>query len=171
MSETSSSMSQENALGLFELSPVPAWIHHRHTLAFLEVNAAAIREFGYTREEFRSRTIADLRAEPDRERLLEMLEREASGPRTRGPWALLHEDGSSALYDLTATDVFVDGQPGVFVIVYPVAPEVAHIAALAADQHRAEMLMTQVAVCRGRRDVRGATVVARGFRGHLIRIS
>lgn len=37
---------------LFENNPLPAWVVDRSTLAFLTVNAAAIRRYGWTREEF-----------------------------------------------------------------------------------------------------------------------
>jgi len=49
---------------LFEQAPWPKWLVHMETLRFLDVNDAAIECFGYTREEFLSRTLADLRS-PD----------------------------------------------------------------------------------------------------------
>jgi diguanylate cyclase (GGDEF)-like protein/PAS domain S-box-containing protein len=39
---------------LFEQNPVPAWVCDRDTLAFLNVNVAAIRRYGWTREDFLS---------------------------------------------------------------------------------------------------------------------
>ena len=37
---------------LFEASPMPMWVYDAETLAFLAVNDAAIRHYGYTRDEF-----------------------------------------------------------------------------------------------------------------------
>ena len=46
-------------------SNTPMWIFDTETLAFLEVNEAAIRRYGYTREEFLRMTILDIRPVED----------------------------------------------------------------------------------------------------------
>ena len=46
---------------LFDANPTPMWIYDLETLRFLEVNAAAIAQYGYTREEFLARTARDIR--------------------------------------------------------------------------------------------------------------
>jgi PAS domain S-box-containing protein len=46
---------------LFHSNPNPMWVFDLETLAFLEVNEAAIRHYGYAREEFLAMTIADIR--------------------------------------------------------------------------------------------------------------
>ena len=55
---------------LFEQNPLPAWVYDRKTLAFLTVNDAAIRRYGWTREDFLSgMTLAEIiapRARPGR---------------------------------------------------------------------------------------------------------
>jgi PAS domain S-box-containing protein len=45
---------------LFESSPMPTWVVDGATLAFLEVNTAAIARYGWSREEFLSRSIGDV---------------------------------------------------------------------------------------------------------------
>jgi two-component system, cell cycle sensor histidine kinase and response regulator CckA len=45
---------------LFEANPQPMWVYDRRTLAFLAVNDAAIRHYGYSREEFQGMAILDL---------------------------------------------------------------------------------------------------------------
>jgi PAS domain S-box-containing protein len=42
---------------VFNGSPQPLWVHARDTLTFLLVNEAALRQYGWTREELLSRTI------------------------------------------------------------------------------------------------------------------
>jgi diguanylate cyclase (GGDEF)-like protein/PAS domain S-box-containing protein len=39
---------------LFEHNPLPAWVYDRSTLVFLNVNAAAVARYGWTREDFLS---------------------------------------------------------------------------------------------------------------------
>ena len=50
---------------LFHLSPIPMWVYDLETLAFLDVNSAAIDHYGYSFEEFLAMTIADIRPKED----------------------------------------------------------------------------------------------------------
>jgi len=61
--------SEERYRLLFESNPHPMWIYDRETLRFLEVNDAAVRHYGYTREEFLAMTIEDIRPEEKAPRL------------------------------------------------------------------------------------------------------
>jgi PAS domain S-box-containing protein len=45
---------------LFHLSPQPMWVFDLESLYFLNVNNAAIKHYGYSREEFLSMTISDI---------------------------------------------------------------------------------------------------------------
>lgn len=45
---------------IFELSPLPCWLFDAETGMFLEVNPAAVREYGYSREEFLRMHLADI---------------------------------------------------------------------------------------------------------------
>ena len=49
---------------LFEASPLPMWVYDAETLAFLAVNDAAVRHYGYSREEFLAMTITRHPARP-----------------------------------------------------------------------------------------------------------
>jgi len=50
---------------LFINNPNPLWIYDTKSLEFLAVNYAAIAKYGYTKEEFLSMTIADIRPKED----------------------------------------------------------------------------------------------------------
>ncbi len=50
---------------LFENNPHPMWVHDVYTLAFLAVNDAALRHYGYTRDEFLAMTALDIRPPED----------------------------------------------------------------------------------------------------------
>lgn len=50
---------------LFESSSLPTWICDLETLAFLEVNQAAVNQYGYSREEFLTMTIREIRPSED----------------------------------------------------------------------------------------------------------
>src|SRR6478672_4305443 len=58
---------------LFELSPVPIWVFDVQTLRFLDVNIAAITNYGYSKTEFLSMTINDIRPKEDIEHVKEIV--------------------------------------------------------------------------------------------------
>src|SRR6058998_528116 len=50
---------------LFQDNPQPMWVFDSETLAFLDVNDAAIQHYGYSRDEFLGMTIKDIRLRED----------------------------------------------------------------------------------------------------------
>ena len=77
---------------LFASHPLPMWVYDTRTLAFLDVNEAAVADYGYAREEFLAMTIRDLRSADDVPALLGSVA--SQRPRDRsGPWRHLCKDG------------------------------------------------------------------------------
>jgi PAS domain S-box-containing protein len=70
LAEETLAKSEEKYRLLFSGNPLPAWVFDTETLAFLEVNDAAIAHYGYSREEFLSMTIRDIRPEEDVQSLM-----------------------------------------------------------------------------------------------------
>jgi len=58
---------------LFYQSPVPQWIFDLETSQFLDVNEAAVRKYGYSRAEFLSMSIFDIRPAEDRDSIREVV--------------------------------------------------------------------------------------------------
>jgi PAS domain S-box-containing protein len=58
---------------LFLNNPIPTYIFDESTLEFIEVNEAAIESYGYTKEEFASMTLRDLRIKEEIPELMESL--------------------------------------------------------------------------------------------------
>ena len=56
---------------LFRDHPLPMWVYDLETLAFLEVNHAAVKKYSYAREEFLRMTLKDIRPSEDRTHLLD----------------------------------------------------------------------------------------------------
>ncbi|MEO6149627.1 MAG: PAS domain S-box protein [Mucilaginibacter sp.] len=65
ISNTDLEMSKEMYSDLFNFSPLPAWVAEMKTLRFLDVNNAAVLHYGYTREEFLSMTLKEIRLPED----------------------------------------------------------------------------------------------------------
>jgi PAS domain-containing protein len=57
--------SEEQYRLLFESNPLPMWVFNRSDLRFLAVNEAAVRHYGFSRQEFLAMTIAEIRPEED----------------------------------------------------------------------------------------------------------
>jgi PAS domain S-box-containing protein len=56
---------------LFESNPHPMWVYDISNLNFLEVNEAAVRKYGYTRNEFLQMALKDIHPAEDIDRLLD----------------------------------------------------------------------------------------------------
>lgn len=64
---------------LFLHHPVATWVYDLETLVFLEVNDAAVRQYGFSRDELLGMTIKDLRPPEDVGRLLGNMSGEPEG--------------------------------------------------------------------------------------------
>ena len=73
---------------LFKANPHPMWLYDIDTLRFLEVNDAAVHYYGYSREEFLSMSIKDIRPEEDIQSLMGHLQQttEHDGFNEAGVW-------------------------------------------------------------------------------------
>ncbi|MGH7508800.1 MAG: MASE1 domain-containing protein [Gemmatimonadales bacterium] len=79
---------------LFEGHPHPLWVYDRETLRFLAVNEAAVRHYGYSREEFLGMTLEDIRPPEDVERLRERRSSSEDGLLDAGEWRHRKKDGT-----------------------------------------------------------------------------
>lgn len=99
-------ISEEQYRTIFFKSPLPKLIYDFETLQFLEVNEAAIRHYGYTRDEFLSMTIKDIRPKEDIEHLLNDLKKIGKGPDSRqGYFRHLKKNGEIIIVDTTAHSI------------------------------------------------------------------
>jgi len=71
--------SEERYRRMFANHPHPMWVFDVETLAFLEVNDAAIARYGYSREEFLSMTLEDIRSPEDVPTLRKILSTNKNG--------------------------------------------------------------------------------------------
>ncbi|MDI6747231.1 MAG: PAS domain S-box protein [Rhodocyclaceae bacterium] len=85
--------SEESHRDLFASNPHPMWVYDLETLAFLAVNDAAIRHYGYSRNEFLGMTIKDIRPAEDVPRLLENVAHVGNGFDEAGIWRHRTKDG------------------------------------------------------------------------------
>lgn len=67
-------ISERRYSDLFHLSPIPMWVYDINTLCFLDVNDSAIKNYGYSFDEFLQMTILEIRPEEDVPQILERIE-------------------------------------------------------------------------------------------------
>ena len=102
--------SEEQYRLLFESNPHPMWVYDLETLAFLAVNAAAIHHYGYTREEFLSMTLKDIRPPEDIPALLDSVARAPLGLEEAGVWKHRRKDGSIIYVEITSHTIEFAGR-------------------------------------------------------------
>ena len=103
---------------LFDAHPQPMWVFDPDTLRFLSVNRAAVRQYGWSEEEFLERTIADIRPPEDVARM-EAAAREATASGRMGPsgvWRHRRRDGSLLDVEIHAEPVTYRGRPARLVV-------------------------------------------------------
>lgn len=115
---------------LFENNPFPMWIFDRDTLAFLAINDAATHYYGYTRSEFLSMTIIDIRPAGDVPALLRETTPDADDFKRVGVWKHIRKDGRSIDVDITSHEILFEGRPARFVLAMDVTEREAAEAAV-----------------------------------------
>ncbi len=103
---------------LFENSPLPMWVYDVESLKFLAVNDAAVDMYGYTKEEFLSMTIMEIRSKRERERLLNVIEEHhKTSSIDGGTWKHKRKDGSTVFVEVSTHALIWDRHNGRMVLV------------------------------------------------------
>jgi len=102
--------SEERYRSLFENNPNPMLIFDLDTLEILAVNEAAIRLYGYSREEFLSLTTKDIRPPEDIPAFLKKINGVMAGFDLAGVWRHLKKDGSIIHVAITTHTLTFDGR-------------------------------------------------------------
>ena len=113
--------SEERYRQLFDRVPLPMLLFELDTLKILGVNKAAVQHYGYSREEWTSMTIADIRPPEDVPALLNDLERHVDSPKI---WRHRRRDGSIILVEITTRGIEFDGKRASIVIANDVTARV-----------------------------------------------
>jgi len=99
-------LSKERYRLLFESNPHPVWVYDLETLAILDVNNAAAQSYGYSREEFLTLTIKDLRPPEDVPSLLQNIAASGSSSQDCGVWTHRKKNGSLIAVEVVSHPLF-----------------------------------------------------------------
>jgi two-component system, cell cycle sensor histidine kinase and response regulator CckA len=114
----------------FEHSPLPMWVYDVDTLRLLDVNHAALEQYGYGRDEFLQLTIRDLRPPEDVPLLEQRLRMVKSGGELPPvAWRHRRKNGSTALVRVVSRAMELGGRPVRLVVAeeIPVAPSAEQV--------------------------------------------
>ena len=109
---------------LFEASPQPMWVVDRETLRYLAANDAAVSHYGYSRDEFLSMTIRDLRPAEDIAAVEKATERNRPGLQNMGIWRHLKKDGAVIHVDIATHALTFTGRSAWLVLAHDVTDRV-----------------------------------------------
>lgn len=98
---------------MFEANPNPMWVFDAKSYRFLAVNEAAVRRYGYSREEFLAMTIRDIRPAEE----VPLLERALlEGTVSERLWRHRKRDGSQIMVEASAHEIHYAGHRAVVVL-------------------------------------------------------
>lgn len=103
-------VSENSYRSLFELNPQPMWIYDLETLQFLDVNHAAVDHYGYSRDEFLSMTLKDIRPVEKIAVLLEDVKHTTNVLNHAGVWQHIKKTGEVIDVEITSHSVNFKGR-------------------------------------------------------------
>ncbi len=104
-------MKDSDFYNLFELSPAPMWLFDVITLRFLDVNLAATINYGYTKAEFLSMTINDIRPPEEVKRVEEIIsENTKNNTFYQNTFKHLRKNGEIIYVDIASNSITFKGE-------------------------------------------------------------
>jgi|GEM_PF-1107386 len=103
-------VNEEKYRYLFDNNPQPMYIYDIETLAFLEVNQAAIDHYGYSKEEFMSMNLKEIRPQEDIPEFLIDVKDKRKTYKPAGTWRHTKKNGELIYVDITTVLVVSNGK-------------------------------------------------------------
>ncbi len=112
---------------LFEDNPLPMWVYEVKTLRFLAVNQAAIRHYGYARDEFLAMTIKEIRPAEEIPRLRQSVHniRQSAGLEISGIWTHRKKNGETVQVEIHSHGLRFQGRQSRLVLAHDVTARLA----------------------------------------------
>jgi len=126
---------------LFDFTPLPTWIYDYETFRFLTVNHAAINLYGYTKDEFLTMSIHDIRPPDDIEQFnIALVERETQTNSLYKNWKHQKKNGELIVVEINATTISYNGRKARLVVINDVTEKVAAEEALKQSHQRFQLV-------------------------------
>ncbi|MDN3581494.1 PAS domain S-box protein [Mucilaginibacter flavus] len=101
---------------MYESNPNPMWIYDAETLKIASVNDAAIASYGFSKDEFLSKTILDIRPAEDAQKVIASSKHLSNDLNRSGAWRHLKKDGTLIYVIITSHKIIFNNQPHVLIM-------------------------------------------------------
>jgi PAS domain S-box-containing protein len=108
--------SENQYRNMYEANPVPMWIYDEG-LKIISVNDAAIKTYGYSRNEFLTKSILDIRPREDTDSVTELVKRLTDDLNLSGTWRHIKKDGTLIYVNITSQKIIFNNRPNVMVMI------------------------------------------------------
>jgi len=135
-SEEALKRSESRYRHLFENNPYPMWVYDAETLKFLAVNNAAVFRYGYSKEEFLSMAILDIRPEDEIPKTLERAKSTMATIDTTENWHHRKKDGTVISVEITSHALDWEGRRSRLVLAHDITERLAAQDALRASEEQ-----------------------------------
>jgi PAS domain S-box-containing protein len=122
--------SEKHYRQLFQGNPLPMWILTNNNYQFLDVNTAALKHYGYKKEEFLNMTAVDLRPYTEKEQFLTHKRQTNVGPHSAGVWRHQKKDNSLIWVDITVNNIDYHGKKALLILAKDVTERIEYAKAL-----------------------------------------
>lgn len=130
--------SEKKYSDLFHLSPLPMWVYDLETYHFLDVNDAAVSHYGYTREEFLSMTIKDIRPPEEIPKVLAAVDvsRQHEELFTKEVYIHRKKNGKIIQVEVQSNIIFFHGRKAEVILAHDISEKLAYINAVEAQNRK-----------------------------------
>lgn len=131
--------SQKRYSNLFHLSPDPTWVYDAESNKFLDVNEAAVCQYGFTHKEFMSMTIDDL--EPGHQSVVESTSPvpclyDLEKPEQKGIYRHRKQNGEVIFVENHTSEILFHGKLAYIMVAHDVTERVHYINAIERQNER-----------------------------------
>ncbi len=133
---------KEKYLELFNLNPIPQWVYDLESLRFLDVNEAAINHYGYSKAEFLSMTLTDIRPDQEVDLLKEIINHKVKkGFFNSSIVRHLKKDGKIIFVNVEGNSISFEGRDARLALAIDITQKLKTERALEASEHRFKALV------------------------------
>lgn len=120
---------------LFDNNPIPMLIYDQASLSYIDVNDAAVQHYGYTKNQFLTMTLVDMRPPSDRSKVVNYIQKKAGISNGEIDWTHIKADGTEILVNVYSRPIKYYGLDAALVSVIDVTERRKHDAVI---QYQAE---------------------------------